>query len=564
MADSVGIGSGALKVGSGLIEIAALTALVGSSTAQSLMLGNRGAVGLVWAAMSMFGVLSMIKACLAASIPAWLRDTLGVRGVEADDALGLSLMLEKEEFKARNSIARDTVGLVSEIQKEVNAKSASDDGPLQTASYDIYALDQQTSHTLSLLSAIKDQSSFTAYILPRDPFSKSRLITVTRYDWWCLLASLVKLVELFVLWKLNATALGLITCGIWIHFFFGSMMLQALKISREYDQNMSDSELDVLAGQLPTPVKSEGEPKVVLGVTKNVRLHICWKLVWGFGSIVSAMALIATYITLGKHDIKIICVWIGFQVSWLALRSVFFHFAEGMDKAFHRPFIVRKEWQSLPWRYKVRVRHLLSALSQYQMHVHPRRLYCYQEDMQTLETILNIRSEFPLDPSIAVGDTTDLSVSAVVGDTLLSSAAWMLGSKLSGMDLYDSCVVVLTVNGKSVAIPSARVLSEPPIERPSDLELGSELQFVPRGSSNTGRNPVWWYWIPCGHNRWLQAHTEQKKILGKRKATVVSDEQITQRLAIGDLYVGIKNVDDVKDIVRHSKLGCELLLRFLD
>lgn len=117
MAESVGIGSGVFKVGSGLIEIAALTALVGSSTAQSLMLGNRGAVGLVWAAMSMFGVLSMIKACLAAAIPAWLRDTLGVRGVEADEALGLSLTLEKEEFKARNSVARDTVGIVSEIHK---------------------------------------------------------------------------------------------------------------------------------------------------------------------------------------------------------------------------------------------------------------------------------------------------------------------------------------------------------------------------------------------------------------------------------------------------------------
>lgn len=341
-------------------------------------------------------------------------------------------------------------------------------------------------------------------------------------------------------------------------------MLQILKISREYDQNMSSSEWDVLAGQLPTPVKSEGEPKVVLGVTKNVRLHLCWKLVWGFGSVVCTMALIATYITLGKHDIKIISIWIGFQVSWLALRSVFFHFAEGMDKAFHRPFIVRKDWASLPWRFKVRIRHLLSALSRYQMHVHPRRLYCYKEDMQTLETIDNIRPDCPLDPSICVGDTVDLSISAVVGDTLLSSAAWMLGSKLSGMDLYDSCVVALTVDGKSAAIPSARVLSEPPIERPSDLELGTEVQFVPRGSSNTGRSPVWWYWIPCGSDRWLQVHTEQRKFLGKRKATVVSDEHITQKLAIGDLYVSIKHVDEVKDIVRHSKMGCDVLLHFLD
>lgn len=117
MAESAGIGSGALRIGSGLVEIAALTALVGSSTAGSLMLGNRGAVGLAWGAMSMFGILSMIKACIAAATPAWLRETMGVRSIEADDALGLSLMLGNEEFKARNSMARDTVGIVSEIYK---------------------------------------------------------------------------------------------------------------------------------------------------------------------------------------------------------------------------------------------------------------------------------------------------------------------------------------------------------------------------------------------------------------------------------------------------------------
>ena len=50
-----------LNLGGGLIEIAALTALVGSTTAESLVLGNKGAAGLVWGTMSIFGALSVIR-----------------------------------------------------------------------------------------------------------------------------------------------------------------------------------------------------------------------------------------------------------------------------------------------------------------------------------------------------------------------------------------------------------------------------------------------------------------------------------------------------------------------
>ena len=50
-----------LNLGGGLIEIAALTALIGSTTAESLVLGNKGAAGLVWGTMSIFGALSVIR-----------------------------------------------------------------------------------------------------------------------------------------------------------------------------------------------------------------------------------------------------------------------------------------------------------------------------------------------------------------------------------------------------------------------------------------------------------------------------------------------------------------------
>lgn len=91
-------------VGGGLIEIAALTALIGSTTAESLMLGNKGAAGLVWGTMSIFGALSVIRACVSAATPDWLRETLGVRSPETDAAVGLSLDLDVKSLKGRSRI----------------------------------------------------------------------------------------------------------------------------------------------------------------------------------------------------------------------------------------------------------------------------------------------------------------------------------------------------------------------------------------------------------------------------------------------------------------------------
>lgn len=91
-----------LDFGGGLIEIAALTSLIGSTTAESLALGNRGAAGLLWGTMSMFGALSVIKACIAAATPAKLRETFGVRSKETDAALGMALTLDNKELGSRH------------------------------------------------------------------------------------------------------------------------------------------------------------------------------------------------------------------------------------------------------------------------------------------------------------------------------------------------------------------------------------------------------------------------------------------------------------------------------
>ncbi len=95
------------NVGNGLINVAALTALVGSSTVESLVLGNRGAPGLPWAALSTFGNLSVLKACVTGVSPGWLRESIGLRTGITDSILGMSLDLLQNlrgESKARRNI----------------------------------------------------------------------------------------------------------------------------------------------------------------------------------------------------------------------------------------------------------------------------------------------------------------------------------------------------------------------------------------------------------------------------------------------------------------------------
>jgi hypothetical protein len=86
--------------GNGLIEIAALTSLIGSTAAQSLAIGDKGPAGLAWATMTIFGAMSIAMLFTASVTPGWLRDSVGVRSAKSDAVVGLSLDLSKS-FKYR-------------------------------------------------------------------------------------------------------------------------------------------------------------------------------------------------------------------------------------------------------------------------------------------------------------------------------------------------------------------------------------------------------------------------------------------------------------------------------
>ena len=69
----------------------ALTAFIGSSVAESLILGNEGGAGVAWAAMSAFGLMDIVKTCVGAASPGWFRTVIGARSENTDVAVGLQV-----------------------------------------------------------------------------------------------------------------------------------------------------------------------------------------------------------------------------------------------------------------------------------------------------------------------------------------------------------------------------------------------------------------------------------------------------------------------------------------
>src|SRR2546430_281327 len=91
------------RVGGGLVEISAISTIIGAPTAEALTHGHKAAAGMAWSPTSCFGAIHITKACLAASIPDSLRDAMGLRNQFVDSAIGV--MLHINRFKqARNRV----------------------------------------------------------------------------------------------------------------------------------------------------------------------------------------------------------------------------------------------------------------------------------------------------------------------------------------------------------------------------------------------------------------------------------------------------------------------------
>jgi hypothetical protein len=444
------------------------------------------------------------------------------------------------------------------------------DSPIEDADVirrDVYAFDQFSMNHLQNVSPSLPGEPLQVHIFVKDPWYKGPLATK---DWIGLLMTLLEVCEVYVLWRYNACPLCWISGCNWLYFFAAAAVLLQQRVSREYGKDFDNGRLDILTGQLPTARRKGGERVVLLGAPRNFRHHVLWKIVWTLGSVICPASLIGCYVLLSRANITVTYVWVGFQALWLVLRSIFFHVAQGTNSMVC-PILEQRPFEKLPGKLKRRTLDLVFAISKCQMHGHPRGMYSYAEDVASFEQINNflLRNEPPFDESYpielfqGVERVPEVLVASVIGDTLLSSAAWFQGSNLSGMDLYDSCVVTFKTRGRFLSIPSARALcgSSTWILGSRNVESGDLARNSPKGTPNLGPRTVkWYYWIPCSDGRWIEVSSEEMKILGKRQVNLLADSEVTERLKSGQLNISIVSVDFIKDIVRLSIMSYQILL----
>ncbi|KAJ6631283.1 hypothetical protein B0H10DRAFT_1978032 [Mycena sp. CBHHK59/15] len=493
-----------------LVEVGALTALVGSSVAEALVLGNRGAAGVAWAATSSFGTISVIKACVSGVASGWLRETLGIRTAASDLAVGLEL----PQDSARAGQIRRNMGEPLAIFCYTNANN--ERKPRSAQRSDIYALDHSTA---LMLRGVPD----TVAGNPIQVFTYASYIYLTlrftRFQVPTIFLSATKILEVYVLWTHGAYLLGLTSALPWVFFFIGAVVVEIIPLLLPRLPEPQLSTLDIVTGQLPMVSRRGGSRKIILGAVENARISIVWRSFWAAGALVSTASIIMSYIVLGQQTDTAVLIWAGFQLLWLGVRILVYHLAEPANPMLMRLLVER-------------VIDLTLALAKSQTFIHPRGQPQYAEDAFNM-------ADFKL---------------AVFGDTALSSAMWITGSDVIPMDLYDSCIVVFNVResrgayaiGRTIAVPAARVLSG--------------VSVIPVDSESLS----WWYWIPCRNGLWLEMQLPTKqKVLGIREAAVRTDEQVSALLTAGKLNIGLKNVDEVKGVVELSRRARESFLELL-
>ena len=424
----------------------------------------------------------------------------------------------------------------------------------------------------------------TVYAYASYPFFRTH---DSRFQLQALAFSLVKVAEVYYEWINGARLLALASTVPYSFFFIVATIIECREIILAKIPADVGS-IDYLVGALPTCKKIGGGRKLALGVSANPRTSIWWRLIWTIGALLYTGSLVMTYFLLNQQGAQFVLVWAGFQLTWVVFRILISYLADLQEQMANR-IMVPHSWEDLEPSMKARVFGLILAVAKYQIHVHPRGAYAYGDDSfspwqvtSLLGDSSKLRTSYTLPGTFKPinSSTIEVEIVAVIGDTVLSSASWMLGSTVTAMDLYDSCIVVLSLppsassssipglysSHQTIAIPAVRVLSGLPAQEVvyADKEKWTPA-FVPRGDGSryAGISRTWWYWIPCDSKRWLQIRGADLRVLGKRTAKVLGGEQVTALLRAGNLNISLEHVKDVEEIVRLSQKATESLLYLL-
>ncbi|KAF8152857.1 hypothetical protein K438DRAFT_1623021, partial [Mycena galopus ATCC 62051] len=524
---------------------------VDSSIAESMVLRNRGSGSVAWAATSSFGTISVVKSCCSAASSGWLRETLGIRTPLCDSAVGMCLPHDSAQASKFRRNAGDPIALFCRQSRCLS---------------DVYALDHSTSMMLHGIPDTPVGSPLQIHTYAHYPFFRARnsvfqAITIS--------LSVAKLAEVYVLSGSHGAALlGIISATPWLFFCAGAILVEIREMILRRRPEPTLGTVDIIAGKLPMISRGGGGRKIVLGAAENARTGLVWRLFWLLGAAVSAVSILFSYIILGQQDPRVVLIWTGFQFLWLGLRILVYHVTDPADPMALRMLIARS-WANLPKELKKRLFELICGLAQCQTFVHPRGRRQYIEDTfssHQLGIILHGSDPATLYtlPSTRPSSVA-LQLTAVLGDTLLSSAMWITGSEITPMDLYDSCIVIFSlpksksVASRTIAVPAVRVLSRTS-ESPVDSEYSLGATFIPKGAPNRGYGQTWWYWVPCGEGLWIQIRRPtEHPILGSCEREIRIDAQVSELLASGTLHIGLTAVEEVRTTLELSRKAGDVL-----
>lgn len=550
--------------GSGIIEISAVATIIGAPVVEALTLGLKSSAGLPWASMSSFGLLHVAKASLSAAVPDWVRDSLGLRNDNVDTALGQCLPLCKnKQMRNRVDLGDMKAIVVSHTLPEpVRKQNTYQNVSIGTSEVPlcVYRLDRCSTLVLDTVLESETAQGIPIHEFMVDPAGQHKAWK----DTVVLSLSLGKLIEVIVLRLSGANLLCYFTALPWAYgFLCGSLLALA---SHCRDRYTLQAQTDIIAGQLPSPLHRGGSGNVIIGMPRNCRRSLAWKLTWWFYWPIALAGILSTFIVLGRNEAIVIYLWMGFQTTWLLARTFVFYLVENAAGIRHA-LIVSRQWETSTIALQQRTLHLLLILSQQQAALHPRGVVQYEHDVTDQNVILKHLEDsgWTLSEFVAVDNVSTIAsmrIIDVVGDNVLRTCSWFKGKNLNNNDMYDSALVFLKVSGRCLAVPSVRAC----LCRCKRKD--SAQKEWPRGDSH-GQGCKWMRWImwiplQCAENAsitWLEAEGPQTR--GDLDIRCLSTDLLDKGLAGGDYLLSFKGVGELDPVLKVSYLASQILMSMM-
>ena len=142
-----------------------------------------------------------------------------------------------------------------------------------------------------------------------------------------------------------------------------------------------------------------------------------------------------------------------------------------------------------------------------------------------------------------------------------------MGSPLSEVPLYDSCILAVRVSGVVQLILSCRVISgRIADEQVPDPATTLTPNFQPKSAANEGHNIERRYWMLCSGKKWLWYSTAwatttkvDSGITCTKKMTVTTGDGITKELLSGTLQTSMSDLQAVKNAIAQSARAATIL-----